>query len=63
MKLILGQFSQKDAHMLQQEWELAQKHNGSAVIMPYYGDRNVQVIDIPRRRVPRRNISIQAHRG
>lgn len=49
--------------MLQQEWELAQKHNGSAIIMPYYGDRNVQVIDIPRRRAPRKNISIQAHRG
>ena len=62
MKLILGQFTQHDARALQEAWESAQRYQ-QHIIMPYYGDREVQVIDLPRRRVPRKNISIQAHCG
>ena len=61
MKLILGQFTQRDARALQEAWEHAQRHQ-QAIVMPYFGDREVQVIELPRRRVSRKHISIQAHK-
>lgn len=48
-------------HALQQAFEQAQRHQ-QHIIMPYFVDSKVQVIELPRNRRPRKVISIQAHR-
>ncbi len=63
VKLILGQFPQEAAQRLREVWEEAQTQHRQLIVMPYYGERDIQVIELPRRRVPRKNISIQAHCG
>lgn len=61
MKLILGQFSQAQLHAMQEAFEQASRSQ-QHIIMPYFGDHEVQVVELPRRRRrPRKSISIQAH--
>lgn len=61
MRLILGQFTQRESVALQQAIDLARQQGTHNILVPYYGGQPVQVVDLMPRRMPRKRISIQAH--
>lgn len=62
MKLIFGQFLDQQTRQIMQVWEDARVRGISTMIIPYYGETPVQMIDTNRCVKPRKWISLHAHK-
>lgn len=63
MKLIFGQFHDRQVQQIMQAWEDARARGITTMIIPYYSDQPVQMVDTNRCAKPRKWISIQAHKS
>lgn len=63
MKLIFGQFPDRAALQIQQAFEAARASGTTTMIIPYFGETPIQMIDTNRCTPLPRRTSIQAHRG
>jgi len=62
MKLIFGAFPDRQVQQIMQAWEDARSRGTTTLVVPYWGETPVQMIDTNNCAKPRR-ISIHAHRG